>query len=55
MTDRLSLRLLRNDEYQAWYDQEIEDYARDIAFHGNTPAGAAQVKEVTDLPPHPTG
>ena len=49
MTDSLRLRRLRQDEYQAWYELEIEEYARDITVHGNTPAGAAQVKAVSDM------
>jgi ribosomal protein S18 acetylase RimI-like enzyme len=49
MTDQLSLRLLRQDEYQAWHDTEIQEYARDITVNGNTPADAAHVKAVTDM------
>ncbi|HUG29012.1 MAG TPA: GNAT family N-acetyltransferase [Candidatus Limnocylindria bacterium] len=49
MTDRLGLRPLRQDEYEAWHAQEIEEYARDITVNGNTPAEAARAKAVMDM------
>jgi ribosomal protein S18 acetylase RimI-like enzyme len=49
MTDRLELRRLREDEYAAWHDLEIEEYARDIAVHGATAPDAAHEKAVKDM------
>jgi len=49
MTDQLALRPLRQDEYAAWHDLEIEEYARDIAVNGATAPEAAHEKAVTDM------
>jgi ribosomal protein S18 acetylase RimI-like enzyme len=45
----LSLRPLRADEYAAWRDEEIAEYARDIAENGSTPPAAAQRKAREDM------
>jgi len=45
----LSLRPLRPDEYQAWREEEIADYARDIAENGDTPPVAALRKAHEDM------
>jgi ribosomal protein S18 acetylase RimI-like enzyme len=45
----LQLRAMRDDEYATWYDLEIEEYGRDIAEHGDTPADAAHRKAVADM------
>ena len=45
----LSLRPLRADEYPAWREEEIADYARDIAENGDTPPAAARRKAHDDL------
>jgi ribosomal protein S18 acetylase RimI-like enzyme len=49
MTDPLSLRLLRPDEYLAWRDTEVVEYAKDIHENGNTPLEAAQHKAEADM------
>lgn len=49
MTAGLQLRPLRPDEYPAWRDIEIEEYARDIAENGDTPVDAARSKAVADI------
>jgi len=46
----LQLRPLREDEYPAWRDLEIDEYARDISENGDTPLDAARRKAETDLP-----
>jgi ribosomal protein S18 acetylase RimI-like enzyme len=45
----LSLRPLLAGEYVAWRDEEIADYARDIAENGDTPPAAALRKARDDL------
>ena len=40
---------MRADEYSAWYDLEIEEYARDISEHGDTTPDAARRKAVADM------
>ena len=45
----LSLRPLREEEYAAWRDEEVADYARDIAENGDTPPAAARRKAQEDL------
>ncbi len=45
----LSLRPLAADEYAAWRDEEVADYARDIAENGDTPPAAARRKAQEDL------
>jgi ribosomal protein S18 acetylase RimI-like enzyme len=45
----LSLRALSADEYAAWRDEEIADYARDIAENGDTPPAAARRRAADDL------
>jgi ribosomal protein S18 acetylase RimI-like enzyme len=45
----LSLHPLSDDEYAAWREEEIADYARDIAENGDTPPAAARRKAQDDL------
>ena len=49
MAATLALRPLRPDEYAAWHDLEIEEYARDIADNGDTPPDVARHKAVADM------
>ncbi len=49
MTDRPVLRALRADEYNRWHDQEVHEYATDIAENGDTPPGAAREKAEADM------
>jgi len=50
MTSDLQARPLRADEFDAWRDVEIDEYARDIAENGDTSPEAARRKAETDLP-----
>jgi len=45
----LQLRPLREDEYPAWHDLELDEYARDISENGDTPLDAARRKAETDM------
>jgi ribosomal protein S18 acetylase RimI-like enzyme len=45
----LALRPLRPDEYPAWRDTELVEYANDIAENGDTPADAARRKAEADM------
>jgi ribosomal protein S18 acetylase RimI-like enzyme len=45
----LTLRPLSAGEFAAWRDEEIADYARDIAENGDTPPAAARRKAEEDL------
>src|SRR5512143_2561563 len=49
MTETLQHRPIRADEYAAWRDLETEEYARDIAENGDTPADAARRKAEADM------
>lgn len=49
MTETLRHRPLLADEYPAWHDLEIEEYARDIAENGDTPPDAARRKAEADM------
>jgi hypothetical protein len=42
VTEQLVLRRLRPDEYAAWHDLEIEEYAVDIEQNGATLPTAAR-------------
>jgi ribosomal protein S18 acetylase RimI-like enzyme len=40
---------VRDDEYPAWRDTEIDEYARDISDNGDTPLDAARRKAEADM------
>jgi ribosomal protein S18 acetylase RimI-like enzyme len=48
-TPAVRLRALRADEYDAWYRDVTDGYARDIAEHGDTPVDAARRKAEADM------
>lgn len=49
MTAPLTMRPLRANEYPAWRDLEMTEYARDISENGDTPLDAARRKAETDM------
>jgi ribosomal protein S18 acetylase RimI-like enzyme len=49
VTSPLQLRSVRPDEFAAWCEVEVAEYARDIAENGDTPLDAARRKADSDI------
>jgi GNAT superfamily N-acetyltransferase len=49
VASNLALRPLRELEFPAWREIELEEYARDISENGDTPLDAARRKAETDM------